>query len=342
MEIPGTNPSRQAGNKVGLSATELNVWPLPPFFLLGVHRSGTTLLRYMLNSSPRLYIPPESDFIPRFFGRNPTGTLTPERTAQILHIIFTRYRFVREWQGDPPDPDAFWRAMPAPTPAGFLHALYGEYMRQHGAVRWGDKTPIYTSYIGLLARIFPEAQFVHLIRDGRDVALSMVNKWGKQEFHIDPYFAARSWVRRIRQAQAASAGLPPERYYELRYEDLVAAPERELRALCDFLGEPYTPEMAEPHRLARRDIPPDGFHAPVRQPPSPKRVGRWRHDMSPADARLVQRVAGSLLAELGYEVEDLGPMSASERARYAALAVKYTVLQAGRRLLQTVGVFPPN
>ena len=90
-----------------------------PIFILGVHRSGTTLLRYMLNSSPRLYIPPESDFIPRFFGREPTETLTPERTARILRVIFTRYRFVREWQGDPPDPDAFWRAMPAPTPAGF-------------------------------------------------------------------------------------------------------------------------------------------------------------------------------------------------------------------------------
>ncbi len=313
-----------------------------PIFLLGVHRSGTTLLRYMLNSSPRLYIPPESDFIPRFFGRNPTGRLTPERTAQILDTIFARYRFVREWQGDPPDPDAFWRTMPAPTPSGFLDALYTAYARQQGAVRWGDKTPIYTSYLGLLARIFPQARFVHLIRDGRDVALSMVNKWGQKEFHIDLYFAARSWVRRIRQAQAASAQLSPGRYYELRYEALVAAPERELRALCDFLDEPYTPEMAAPHRLARRDIQPGDFHAPIRQPPSAKKVGRWRRDLSPADARLVQRVAGPLLAELGYELADLGPMPPAERARYAALAAKYAALQAGRRVLQAVGVFPPN
>jgi len=315
--------------------------PNVPFFILGVHRSGTTLLRYMLNSSPRLYIPPESDFIPRFFGRNPTGTLTLKRTAQILNVIFTRYRFVREWEGSSPQPDAFWQAMPASTPAGFLQALYCAYMRQRGAVRWGDKTPIYTSYIGLLARIFPEARFVHLIRDGRDVALSMVNKWGSQEFHIDAYFAARSWVRRIRHARAASAQLLPGRYYELRYDALVAAPEHELRALCDFLGEPYVPEMATPHRLARQDIPPDGFHAPIRRPPGPQSVGRWRREMSPADARLVQRVAGSLLAELGYEPTDLGPMPASERVRYTAMAIKYFILQAGRRILQAVGLMPP-
>jgi len=312
-----------------------------PIFIVGVHRSGTTLLRYMLNSSPRIYIPPESDFFPRFFGRDPTGRLSEKRIAYLLDVIFRRYRLVKEWQGDPPRLEEFLRAMPDRTPAAFLDTLYRLYAQQYGAVRWGDKTPIYTSYMDLLDRLFPQAQFIHVIRDGRDVALSMLEKWGN-EVHIDIYFTARNWVRRIRRAQASAARLGPERYYELRYENLVADPEGVLRPLCDFLGEPFVPEMAEPHRLGRRRIRPDNFHAPIRQPPNTAHVGRWRREMSPADLRLFQRVAGDLLAELGYRPEDAGPMPPAEQARYAALAVKYAALQAGRRVLQALGLFPPN
>jgi hypothetical protein len=311
-----------------------------PIFIIGVHRSGTTLLRYMLNSSPRIYIPPESDFIPRFFGRDPAGELSEPRIAAILTTIFAKYRLVKEWQGDPPAAEAFLQAMPARTPAAFLDTLYRTYARQYGAVRWGDKTPIYTSYVDLIHQIFPQAQFVHIIRDGRDVALSMFDKWG-HEIHIDIYFAARNWVRRIRQAQAAGTRLGPDLYYEMRYEDLVQDPEAHLRPLCEFLGEPYLPEMANPHHLGRERIEPDSFHAAIRQPPSTARIGRWQQEMLEPDRRLFQRIAGPLLDALGYETPDLGVMSPGEIARFVALGSKYVILQAGRRVLQATGLLPP-
>lgn len=311
-----------------------------PIFIVGVHRSGTTLLRFMLSSSPRIYIPPESDFIPRFFGRNPRGELSDERVTRLLGIIFGRYRLVKEWQGDPPQAREFIAAMPGRTPAAFFDTLYRLYAAQHGAVRWGDKTPIYASYVDLIHEMFPQAQFVHIVRDGRDVALSMLDKWG-DELHIDVCFAARNWVRRIRQAQASGARLGPDLFYELRYENLVADPEAELRPLCDFLGEPYLPEMAEPQRLGRERFQPGDFHAAVRQPPGTQRIDRWKQEMSLADQRLFQRIAGPLLAGLGYEVADLGPMPAGEAARFAALTAKYTTLQAGRAALQALGLMPP-
>lgn len=315
--------------------------PERPIFIVGVHRSGTTLLRFMLNSSPRIYIPPESDFVPRFFGRHPQGPLSQHRIAQLLDIIFRRYRLVKEWRDELPDPLAFAAAMPEPTPAAFLQALYGQYAQQHGAQRWGDKTPIYASYMDLIATMLPAAQFIHIIRDGRDVALSMLDKWGDKEFHVDIYFTARNWCRRIREAQASATHLGPERYYEMRYEALVEEPETELQRLCRFLGEPYLPEMAEPHRLGRQQIAVGDFHAPVRQPPGTARVGRWRREMSAADLRLFQRVAGSLLRELGYELADTGPLPPGERGRLALLALKYHTLQTGRRLLQAAGLVPP-
>lgn len=312
-----------------------------PIFIIGVHRSGTTLLRYMLNSSPRIYIPPESDFIPYFFLRDPMAKLSEKRLAHILQTIFTRYRFVREWQGEPPDASAFLEAMPSRTPAGLLTALYRTYADQHGAVRWGDKTPIYTSYVDLIHRMFPQAQFVHIIRDGRDVGLSMLDKWGQKEFHIDLYFTARNWVKRIRQAQTAGARLGPNLYRELRYERLVQYSERELQSLCDFLGETYVPEMAQPHILGRERISAGGFSDPVRHPPNTRRVERWRQEMSAVDQRLFQRVTGTLLNELGYPIVDLGRMSPQEQARFAAMGVKYQALQTGRRVLQIMGLVPP-
>ena len=312
-----------------------------PIFIVGVHRSGTTLLRYMLCSHPRIYIPPESDFIPRFF-RRPQAPLERQQAMRVLETIFSSCRFVQEWQGERPDPTAFVASLPDLLPATFLDTLYRRYVSQFGAQRWGDKTPIYTSYMDLLAQLFPSAQFIHLIRDGRDVALSMIEKWGKSERHIDLYFAARSWKRRLRQAFASATRLGRDRYYELRYEQLAADPEPWLREICSFLGEEYVPAMVEPHILGRERIRPDGFHAAVRQPPSTGRVARWRGEMSPADQRLFLAVAGDMLRQLGYETVALGPMPLSERARLTGLGIKFVVLQAGRRALQAVGVFHPN
>lgn len=315
--------------------------PERPIFIVGVHRSGTTLLRYMLNSHSRIYIPPESDFIPRFFRRDPGEELREKRIAYMLDTIFGRYRFVKEWVGAKPATDGFLHAMAGRTPAAFLETLYSVYADQHGAQRWGDKTPIYASYIDLIHAILPQAQFIHIIRDGRDAALSMLEKYGQREFHVDIYFAARNWVRRIRQAQASAEDLAPDLFYELRYEYLVEYPEPALQSLCEFLDEPYDPNMARHHLLGRKRIPSGDFHAAVREPPSTARIGRWMNEMSPQDQRLFQRVAGHLLTELGYEVQDPGSMPAGEVARLSALAAKYKVLQSGRRVLQCMRVVPP-
>lgn len=312
-----------------------------PFFIVGVHRSGTTLLRYMLSSSPRIYIPPESDFIPRFFMKAPTAVLDKQMVEKTLRIVFDRYRFTKEWEGERPEAGTFYDQMEPKTAAGFLEHLYRSYAEQKAAVRWGDKTPIYSSYMDLIHQIFPQAKFIHIIRDGRDVALSMLDKWGRKEIHIDIYFAARNWVRRIRQAQASGKRLGSGRYYELSYEALVESPEKELRAICDFLEEPFVEEMVAHHRQARQQIESGSFHEAVRQPANRSRIGRWREEMSAADLRLFEQVAGPLLAELGYETVSTGTMSLMEKGRFQSLRLKYETLQFGRTLAQQAGLVPP-
>jgi hypothetical protein len=312
-----------------------------PFFIVGVHRSGTTLLRYMLSSSPRIYIPPESDFIPRFFLKRPLATLDEKEVEKLLSVIFNRYRFVKEWEGKRPDAETFFREMDVKSPAGFLDLLYQRYAEQKGAVRWADKTPIYSSYMDVIHQIFPEAKFVHIIRDGRDVALSMLDKWGDKEVHIDVYFAARNWVRRIRQARDSAGRLGSEYFYELQYESLVAEPEQALRKICNFLEEPFVDEMVAHHQQARQQIESGSFHDAVRRPANKNRIGRWREEMSAADLRLFEQAAGTMLTELGYETASNGTMSLAEKGRFQLLRLKYESLQFGRGLAQRAGLVPP-
>jgi hypothetical protein len=169
----------------------------------------------------------------------------------------------------------------------------------------------------------------------------MMDKWGAQKVHVDIYFAARTWRRRIRKARASAARLDRDHYYEMRYEGLVEDPEGEVQRMCRYLGEPYVSDMAQPQRLGSQMFPSGDFHAAIRHPPNTSRRERWRTEMSERDQRLFARVAGGLLSELGYEAPELGSMPAAETIRYWLMGLKYAAFQAGRRVLQAFGLFPP-
>jgi len=217
-----------------------------PIFVIGAARSGTTLLRFMLSSHPRIYIPGQSNFVPRLFQRRPTAPMSRAEAIRNLKIIRGYKKFLRAWKGPWPEGPEFVDRLPNLTPQAFLDALYSEYARQNNSQRWGDKSQTYISYVDLLAAIFPAAQFVHIIRDGRDVALSLSQYYRQSRFYVDMYFGVRTWKQRLLMARAAGRKLSPGQYYELRYEQLTLDPEGELRKLCSFLGGDYVPAMAQP------------------------------------------------------------------------------------------------
>lgn len=317
--------------------------PERPIFVVGAPRSGTTLLRYVLCSHPRIYIPPESNFIPRVLGHHPGEPLRPPDAVRMLETIMTYQSFFKDWRGGRPNPAALVEGAPDLLPATLLNAVYSEYAHQFGAKRWGDKSPIYTMHVDAIARAFPTGQFIHIIRDGRDVALSMQHTYrGPRFFYMDVYYATRSWKARVRYASTSGARLGPSRYLQLRYEDLVARPEKVIAEVCSFLGEDYEPAMTKPGREAPRHYHSTGIHEATRKPINLSRSGRWRHEMSVMDQRLVQLVAGDLLRALGYELVSLSGMSMRERLRLASLRAKYTGIQGGRRALQSAGVFHPT
>ena len=203
------------------------------------------------------------------------------------------------------------------TPGDAARSFYEAYAAQEGKPRWGDKSPPYTWKAKRIQRALPEAHFIHLIRDGRDVALSLSEvSWGPGGVQA----AAAKWVDELGRARQRARRLAPGTYMELRYEDLVADPEPLLRRVAEFVDLPWDAAMLEYHRGAEarmkeviRDFHPLGGgtitaeerkrqHELVSSPPSSSRVGRWRTEMSEEDRKAFEGVAGKLLAELGYEV----------------------------------------
>jgi hypothetical protein len=286
----------------------------PAPFVVGLTRSGTTLLRMMLDAHRELTIPPETHFVPDLIkaARDEGGTdamlaaLTENRTWGDFGIDAgeMRARLERLEQGDA---------------AGAVRAFFDAYAERQGKARWGDKTPAYMLAVQRIGRTLPESRFIHLIRDGRDVALSQTSRALNEQ--PPPAEQAARWVKRIRKSREQAQSLKGARYVEARYEDLVREPEPTLRRICEFIELDWDPGVLSYHeraadRLAEMagELRAEGSHAtqeagyrvqnhaPTTKPPDPSKLDKWRREMSPEDLAAYESVGGEMLRELGYEV----------------------------------------
>jgi hypothetical protein len=285
---------------------------LPAPFVVGATRSGTTLLRLMLDAHPDVGIPSETHFFHKLVKRSERRRITPELLADTI----TTHKRWGDFHLDAEELRARFEAIEPFNLSDALRGFYGLYASKHGKTRWGDKTPGYLRYMRRIEWVLPEARFIHLIRDGRDVALSVLPmNWGPETVTE----AAELWVERVTLAR--ENGTTVQHYMEVRYEDLITDTEGELRRVSGFLDLPWDPAMLDYHERAEerlkekaRDLPRKASrgdqpaaarmasHAMARKPPDPKRIGRWRTEMSREDRETYESVAGDLLAELGYEV----------------------------------------
>lgn len=315
-----------------------------PFFIVGQPRSGTTLARAIANSHPRLFVPPETGFLPflRIDRQAPAGD-RPLSREEIAHLLAQIGRLNAEWRDRVDDAAAFYEALCAdderPIVSQALDALYRRMMGERGG-RWGDKTPGYVRYIPQIDRLFPGAQFVHVVRDGRDAALSAREKWEGRR-HQDSYYLLQQWVESVSAGRRDGRRLGPDRYREIHYEALVAQPEETVRALCDFLGESFHPAMLN-HTRQFEASGAAGGHPEVRNPIFTSSAGRWRREMAPFDRKLAHRLAGPTLRAFGYETPDPGPWTAGERLRLLLMALRYRALSVVRRALYAAGVLTLN
>jgi hypothetical protein len=285
--------------------------PFP--FVVGCGRSGTTLVRAMLDAHPDMAVPDESYF-PVWFGRRRSRYERADGFAVsvfvddvVHHESFPRWGL---------DPDAVRSAIVGAAPQTFadaVRAYYAAYAHAHGKSRYADKTPIFVLHLTLLAELFPEAVFVHMIRDGRDVVLSRVaTSWGTDRFD----FETLQWRSHIEAGRAQGAALGPARYREVRFEDLLDDPERVARELCELAAIQFDAAMLRYHERAEPLVeaqPHPEDHRNLLRPPT-KGLRNWRAELSASQVALFDALAGRTLARFGYEPAN-APVSARVRAR---------------------------
>jgi len=291
----------------------------PPLIILGVGRSGTTLLRVMLDRNSQLAIPYETFFVPQLAHRHGSRLQLDEFLDDLA-----RLRTLYDWGIRPEDVRP--RLREGMTTSEAIAAIFETYAERQGKPRWGDKTPLYMQQLPLLERLFPDALWVHLVRDGRDAALSFLElpegfsgkTWAQPRTVAQ--FAAR-WRTEILSARRLGrhAG---SRYLDLRYEDLVAEPERELRRVCEHGSLPWEADMLDHTRVSDAANMPE--HRNLAQPPTPG-LRDWRSQMSREDALTFEQVAGDVLGSAGYELLNAKarhptPQGRFELARFSALS----------------------
>jgi hypothetical protein len=303
----------------------------PPFtFVVGCGRSGTTVLRTVLDAHPHLAVSHEGRFLAPLGRRRsryerPEGFDTDRLVADLLADRAVRTNLEL-------DEDDL-RAALVPPVADFADAsrrVFAHYAAQRGKDRYGDKFPGYVLRLDLLAGLFPEGRFVHIVRDGRDVALSSRAIEGQWD---DAVSLALNWMARVRAGQKAGAALGPGRYHEVRYESLVAEPTETVEAVCGFLDLAYDPTMlafAERDGAVPAKVEANPRHARLAEPLSPG-TRSWRSHMERDDLAAFEAAAGDLLDELGYERAVPRPW-ASARARAAWGRARWQARRAWTRL----------
>lgn len=278
----------------------------PFVFIVGCPRSGTTLLHRLVDAHPQLAVVHETLWIPKFYerriGLTDDGLVAPELTDRLLeHRRFGQLGIEAE------ELHALGREYLGAPFAELVTALFDRYAAARGKPIAGDKSPGYVRSIPVLHALWPQARFVHLIRDGRDVCLSAI-AWKKADRLFRDYStwpaepvttAALWWERSVRLGLEARAALPAELYTEVRYEDVVADAERECRRVCAFLGLAFDDAMLRFHEGRTRAAP--GLTTKRKWLPPTAGLRNWRDELTDAEIAAFEAAAGGLLDELGYE-----------------------------------------
>lgn len=283
----------------------------PPFFVLGSQRSGTTMLRLMLNNHRNLVIPHETAFITLYFHKLADyGDLSdPANAARLLddvaeHTLVQRGELIPDRQAVLDRPIRGYR--------DFVEAIFAAYADQFDKPRWGDKTPFYSEDVDVIRRVFPDCKIIHLVRDGRDVIVSQKSiEWMAGNLPR----LVRDWRWKTMLLHKVGAVLGAD-FLEVRYEDLVISPDQVLRDICTFLGEPYDPDMLTYSDSAGDVVPTESlkWHRNSIRPPDPSKLGQWKSRLPKSERIIFEQIAGDALDLFGYEREHLEPTLAS-RAR---------------------------
>ncbi|NVK03983.1 MAG: sulfotransferase [Flavobacteriia bacterium] len=270
-------------------------------FITGVGRSGTTVLQSMLHSHSAFHFSPETHFFKRYILPFQLKKKTPSvqdlsQDTYLNRLSESQRESLFKMKMDSIDElkSAFQAIMSGGESASFS----------------GDKDTEYVRYFPHLKRLFPDAYMIHIVRDPRDVVASRLKtEWGAKrslEFHIAEY---QYYLKKVRAEGPALFG---DRFIELKYEDLLEAPEEQLSSILSKFGETFEPQMLEFYKNDSGLVAEDEkkWKGNVSKPLQQKNSGKWKASFSPKEAALIQKGIKSFFQEMNYELVDVKPSPA--------------------------------
>jgi hypothetical protein len=270
--------------------------PLPPFFIVGCTRSGTTLISQILDGHSRLAVYHESHFYHLLHhDLHRYGNL--EQLKNLRRFINdVREVLRRQKKMPPPEEKEFLDALVAPTFEGVLATILHLYARRQGKVRGGDKTPGHHAYLSEILEKLPESPVIFVLRDPRDAVVAIREKFG-----VSLKGAAFLW-----NAAFVNYTKFSHRVHLVQYEDLVRRPTESVQSMCSYLGEHYEPEMLRfferiPARLARIR-----YNQDLLGPVDASHIGRFR-ELPRGDIERIEAICGIGMEAMGYEFSGAKP-----------------------------------
>jgi hypothetical protein len=303
--------------------------PDRPVFVGACPRSGTTLLRTMLNTHPDLALPRETRYLLSIWENRARwrGLSDKKKRTRLARVIYgsdwtqaDRLRTTKE--------DAVARFAETPGTLGsLLGATLVMYAEATGKKRWGDKRPMYARYLDAIFGMFPDAQFINVVRDPRASVASM-RKLGWYDGDMVP--GIELWMRSIEAVAPWRDRLGPDQYLDIRYEDLVNDPESLLQQITDFLGLSDSVQQML-HYYEKNDETAEKYHWRLNQPVTTDALRAWEGVISPDEIALVEKVSGARMDQLGYDrattTQPSSALMSSYRRHHRRIALQRSKLE---------------
>ena len=276
-----------------------------PIFIVGCERSGTTMLRLMLNEHSNIALPPQTKFSRKLYKRRLLfGSLRKGKNVhKIIQWMLQKKRNTKliDLKLDFGRLEELWKK--CVTLGDITATVFQQYSVVRNKPRWGDKRPYYIRYIPQLIKLYPDARIIHIIRDGRDCVASLKKMpwWRKNVM-----YSMLNWRHSIRMGSIA-ARVYKNQFMEVRYEDIIRQPEAQLREICDFLNEPYEPEMLTFHLSADKNIPDykKTWHYKTYKPLSEEFIGKGKKQLSESELNRMEWCAGRELSHWNYSADKI-------------------------------------
>ncbi len=263
-----------------------------PIFIVGMNGSGTTMLADCLENSPALYaFPRETRMVPWLIERlDDFGDLKVTKNLQRLLDTFCGFYVVKTLLGKQKLSVA---DVAEPTLYGVVDAVYRRLAERRGKQRWIEKSPMNVQFMPQIIAQMPTAKFIHIYRDGRDVAQSNQRRW-----HKNPYLAMYRWKQVVKQGREDGKKLGSERYFEVKYEELTGAPEETMQQICAFIGIDYQPQLLQSSMPFVNSL--SANRAQSKTGTIVATGQKWKEYFSTRQIADLEKIGGALLADLDY------------------------------------------